>query len=110
MGYDTTWSEVPYSVLQTEAVFPTVADILSIYEFSRYDYRTFLSADGRLLQASMLVQNRNDPNDRYIVMADYERNEWTVQCPRHKNYMAPIMIEAVRARVAVNRSLRRKAA
>lgn len=110
MEYDTTFDEVPYARLQAEAVCPTVSDILSIYDFSRYDYRTFLSPDGRLMQASMLVQNPTDPNDRYIVTANYDRNEWTVQCPRRKDYLAPLMIEAVRARVAVVRSLRLAAA
>jgi|SRR3569833_391362 len=106
MGYDTTLSEVPYSVFQAEAVPPTVSDILSIYQFSRYEYRTFVSADGRLLQASMLVQNPSDVNDRYIVTADYSSDEWTVQCPRRKDYLAPLMIEAVKSRVAVVRSIR----
>jgi hypothetical protein len=87
----------------------TVPDILSVYRFSRYEYRTLLTPDGRLAQPAMLVQHPIDPNDRFIVTANYEagREEWAVQCPRRKDALAGVMIEAVRTRVAVNRSVRR---
>jgi hypothetical protein len=83
----------------------SIFDILTTYNFSRYEFGTLYNAAGECTQAAMQIVSPTDVNDRYLVIAKNGAGEaeYSAYCPPFQSHKGPAMIAAVKARVEKNR-------
>ena len=81
---------------------PSVADLLTGYDFARDEWNTLVTAQGVCTQAAMRVTSRSNPADCYLVIARLVEGgaEWISEGdPDHGREV----IAAVQARIEANR-------
>jgi len=84
---------------------PTVAEIVSNWEVSNYEWRTLRAADGTPVSVAAKLIDPFNRSNQFIVMQDCATGAYSVQCPSFRGHWGQRVIDAMKVIVA-NRKAR----